>query len=65
MAQSLGNQELIIYRDETEAQNPLQKFDEETILLDGRFLVKISNEKLKPQFYFRTILGKIFDNRGS
>lgn len=60
MALSLGNQALEIYRDETEAQNPAQNFDEKTTLIDGRFLVSIKNKKAKPQFYFRTILGKIF-----
>lgn len=50
---------LLIYRDEKEAQNPSQKFDEKTMLIDGRFLVKI-NSKANKKFYFRTILAKIF-----
>ncbi len=63
MALGLENQAVTIYRDETEAQNPPQKFDEKTMIIDGRFFAKLDKNK-KPtkshKFYFRTILRKVF-----
>jgi len=60
MALSLENQDLLIYRDKTEAQNPAQKFDTKTTLIDGRFLVKKADKK--SEFYFRTILKSLFSS---
>ncbi len=51
-----------IYRDKTEAENPTQNFDAKTNLIDGRFLVDKKSPK-QSQFYFRTILKEISDNK--
>lgn len=69
MARLLNNSEapsvkteklLLIYRDTTAAKNSTQDFDTKTKIIDGRFLQK-NNAKKPCKFYFRTILGKVFE----
>lgn len=62
MALKLNNSNLLIYRDEKEPKKPTEKFDEKFDLIDGRFLVEKGKEKAY-KFYFRTILGKLFNER--
>lgn len=54
---------VLIYRDPTHPQNPTQNFDQNTLLIDGRFMVKQNsqNKSSGKKFHFRTILGKIFE----
>jgi len=50
------NSHIVIYRDNKAKINKSQKFDSNSYIYDGRFILK----KDKKIFYFRTILGNIF-----
>ena len=57
-----NSKNLLIYREENSPQKLTQNFDEKTQIIDGRFLQKKSMNK-PYKFYFRTILGRIFDSK--
>jgi len=59
-AENLPEKILRIYRQEDSVKRPVQKFDENTKIIDGRFLQK-NNSKDPYKFYFRTILKEIFE----
>ncbi len=53
--------QIIIYRDQNEAQKPTKKFSKTEILIDGRIL-QTKGQNPQQKFHFRTILGKIFNS---
>ena len=55
---------IIISREKKNPKIKSQKFDEFTDIIDGRFFAKFDKNKKQPEpykFYFRTIIGKLFD----
>lgn len=58
--ENLPEKILRIYRQEGSVKKPVQKFDKNTKIIDGRFLQK-NNSTIPDKFYFRTILKEIFE----